>query len=580
MFETKNKVVDLDINDVLPNRFQPRVKFNEDAIIELAESIKEHGIIQPIIVRPIGNKYEIIAGERRYKASILAGKETIPSIITDLNDKDSAEIALIENVQRKNLTPIEEAVSYKKILDMGLTQEQLALKLGKSQSSIANKMRLLNLSDDVQDALIEEKISERHARSLLKLTNIEMQNEMLNRIINERLTVRKTDEEIEKMKENMGGVAEVDSVVNTGAFNNNNPGFVDVAKIENEAKEIPTTTSNEPKKFDLAALLQPDTGTYNQPAPQPKQDDFKSSIFGLFGKKNEEPVAPVTRAPEEEKPIYEPLSKENSTFIPLDRFENNNVDDYDLKPSTPSDSKPLDLSSFNIRSNYDDSFNKVEEPVAPVVPEPVVPEPVAPVAPTPVVPEVKVETPIVPEVKVEMPATPAPVDEPDIIIPSIAQREEPKIEKQSEFISSYKPIPQFSFDEPEMPTIDLSQLKNISLDSPSKTSNTDSDLIIDTPTKKEPEVQVETPVVPETKSESINEVKPTPIIVSDYDKQYDPVVPTKPTESASKPAFKDILFSIRDNVDNIEKAGYYVDTDEIDLGTDYRIIITIKKDGN
>ena len=200
MMETRKQVIELNIDDVLPNRFQPRIKFNEEAINELSKSIKEHGVIQPIVVRPIGDKFEIIAGERRYKASRMAGKTTIPAIITDLNDKDSAEVALIENVQRENLTPIEEAISYKKILDMGyITQDALAGKLGKTQSTVANKLRLLNLEDDVQEALLNEKISERHARSLLKLSDKNQQKQMLNRIINERLTVRRADEEIDKM---------------------------------------------------------------------------------------------------------------------------------------------------------------------------------------------------------------------------------------------------------------------------------------------------------------------------------------------------------------------------------------------
>jgi len=201
--DNNRKVVELPLDDVLPNRFQPRIKFNEDSINELAESIKEHGVIQPIVVRPVGDRYEIIAGERRYKATTLAGLPTIPAIITDLNDKDSAEVALIENVQRQDLTPIEEAISYKKILDMGyLTQENLAEKLGKNQSTIANKLRLLNLDEEVQEALLNEKISERHARSLLKLSSYDDQVMLLNRIINERLTVRKTDEEINKMLNN------------------------------------------------------------------------------------------------------------------------------------------------------------------------------------------------------------------------------------------------------------------------------------------------------------------------------------------------------------------------------------------
>ena len=151
--DMEKEVKILNLDDILPNRFQPRIKFNETAILELAESIKEHGVIQPIVVRKISDKYEIIAGERRYKASVLAGKTTIPAIITNLDDKNSAEIALIENVQRQDLTPIEEAISYKKILDMGyLNQSDLADKLGKTQSTIANKLRLLNLAEEVQEA--------------------------------------------------------------------------------------------------------------------------------------------------------------------------------------------------------------------------------------------------------------------------------------------------------------------------------------------------------------------------------------------------------------------------------------------
>ena len=170
--ELFNKVVNILNNDILPNRFQPRKYFDEEEILQLSESIKEHGLINPIIVRKLGDKYEIVAGERRYKANILAGNDSIPAIIMDINDKESSEIAVVENVQRKDLNAIEEAISYKRILDIGyMTQEQLAQKMGKSQSAIANKIRLLKLSDDVQDALMRKEISERHARSLLKLNS-------------------------------------------------------------------------------------------------------------------------------------------------------------------------------------------------------------------------------------------------------------------------------------------------------------------------------------------------------------------------------------------------------------------------
>ena len=200
MSEKNIEVKELDLNDILPNRFQPRIKFNEDLILDLSESIKEHGVIQPIIVRPIDDKYEIVAGERRFKASVLAGLTTIPSIVLNLEDKDSIEYALLENVQREDLSAIEEAITYKKILDMGyITQVQLAQKLGKSQSAIANKLRLLKLCDEVQEALMERKISERHARSLLTLESHKEQKDLLYKVIKEKLTVRQLDKEISEL---------------------------------------------------------------------------------------------------------------------------------------------------------------------------------------------------------------------------------------------------------------------------------------------------------------------------------------------------------------------------------------------
>lgn len=196
----ENKEVKLiKTNDIVPNRFQPRQIFDEKELNELADSIKEHGIIQPLILRPLGEKYEIIAGERRYKAALIAGFESVPSIVIEANDNEIAEIAIIENIQRKDLTPIEEAKAYKKLVDMGLTQEEIAKKLGITQPTIANKIRLLNLSEEVQNALLHNKISERHARGLLRLESPQQQADMLNRIINERINVKETEEEIDKL---------------------------------------------------------------------------------------------------------------------------------------------------------------------------------------------------------------------------------------------------------------------------------------------------------------------------------------------------------------------------------------------
>ncbi|MCI5677330.1 MAG: ParB/RepB/Spo0J family partition protein, partial [Acholeplasma sp.] len=306
------RVVDLDINDVLPNRFQPRIKFNEISIQELSDSIKKYGVIQPIVVRKIGDKYEIIAGERRYKASVMAGKTTIPAIISDLNDKDSVEIALIENVQREDLTPIEKAISYRKILDMGyMNQEELAEKIGKSQSAIANTLRLLTLSEEVQEALLEVKISERHARSLLKLKNEKDQVKMLNRIINERLTVRRTDEEIEKMMFDEEPIR-IDDDANTNVpFQNvplEQPSQPEILPIN----EVPTTpvydVQEEPSLVDVPVTPiyeEPEVPMY-EPYTEPVQETYETPEVPMY-ESYTEPVQETYETPE--VPMYEPYTE-------------------------------------------------------------------------------------------------------------------------------------------------------------------------------------------------------------------------------------------------------------------------------
>lgn len=200
MNQTINReILEISLEDIVPNRFQPRLTFDTEALNELANSIKEHGIIQPLVVRRLNDKYEIIAGERRFKAATLIGMKKVPCVVMELSDNESAEVAVIENIQRKEMTPLEEAKAYKKILDKGyLTQDVLAKRMGKSQSSVANKLRLLNLDEVVQDAILDGKISERHARSLLKIEDKQEQRNILSEIINNRLTVRQTDELIKE----------------------------------------------------------------------------------------------------------------------------------------------------------------------------------------------------------------------------------------------------------------------------------------------------------------------------------------------------------------------------------------------
>lgn len=209
----KDDVIYLYLDDIIPNRFQPREVFDERALNELAVSIKEHGVIQPIIVRSVNDKYEIIAGERRYKAAAMAGLTKIPAIIRDLDDKESSKVALLENLQRKNLNAIEEARTYQKILELDeMTQEELAKTMGKSQSAVANKVRLLSLPEEVQEAVLKENISERHARALLNVPDADKQKELLNQVIEERMPVRKLEKTIKELYPKEKSVGEIVNV--------------------------------------------------------------------------------------------------------------------------------------------------------------------------------------------------------------------------------------------------------------------------------------------------------------------------------------------------------------------------------
>ena len=190
-----DEIVELAIRDLRSNPYQPRKIFDEEKLEELATSIKEHGVIQPIIVKKSSIKgYEIIAGERRVKASSLAKKETIPAIIRDFTDDEMMEIALLENLQREDLNAIEEANAYKQLIEkMSITQEELAKRLGKSRSYITNMLGLINLPDHVKNLIYKDKITASHARVLSKIENKEEIDNLVERILNENLNVRETE---------------------------------------------------------------------------------------------------------------------------------------------------------------------------------------------------------------------------------------------------------------------------------------------------------------------------------------------------------------------------------------------------
>lgn len=197
----KSGVQVMKINEVEPNRDQPRKNFDEDALLELSDSIKQFGVLQPLLVRKRKDYYEIIAGERRWRAAKLAGVKEVPVIEKEYTDQEILEIGLIENIQRENLNPIEKAIAYKRLLEeFNLKQDEVAERVSKSRTAVTNSMRLLKLSDKVQQMIIDDMISTGHARALLAIDDPELQYTLANKIFDEKLSVRETEKLVKEIK--------------------------------------------------------------------------------------------------------------------------------------------------------------------------------------------------------------------------------------------------------------------------------------------------------------------------------------------------------------------------------------------
>ena len=369
-------IQNVNIDYIIPNRFQPRLTFDEKSLNELASSIKEHGIIQPLVLRRLGDKYEIIAGERRYKAAQLAGLTEVPAIISNIDDNKSAEIALVENVQRRNLNSLEEAKSYKKILDKeGLTQEELAKKIGVSQSTIANKLRLLNLTSEAQDALMNDKISERHARSLLSVTNPEKQKALLNKVISERLTVRQLDDEIKKestpaSESTLNHVPSYDELGDVGTPVEETPVTNESENIFNSSNNIFNSEPTKEEKTETLDLMAEDPKN----EPDVKKEEIQPSPgFNLFNFSNNTPEYPsledeVTNMNMEPMDRLEEFNPFNSSGtiskdVPLESLDVplEEVKKEEEKPVEPPKKKILENNLDSVKEAYNDFVNELKE---------------------------------------------------------------------------------------------------------------------------------------------------------------------------------------------------------------------------
>lgn len=371
-------IQNVNIDYIIPNRFQPRLTFDEKSLNELASSIKEHGIIQPLVLRRLGDKYEIIAGERRYKAAQLAGLTEVPAIISNIDDNKSAEIALVENVQRRNLNSLEEAKSYKKILDKeGLTQDELAKKIGVSQSTIANKLRLLNLTSEAQDALMNDKISERHARSLLSVSDPEKQKALLNKVISERLTVRQLDDEIKKesnpaSESALNHVPSYDELGDVGTP-------VEESPVTNESENI-FNSSNNRFNFEPAKEDKPETLNLmaDEPVNESKEEKVQEEVqpspgFNLFNFRNNTPEYPsledevtnMNMEPMDRLEEFNPFSSSStiSKDVPLENLDVplEEVKKEEEKPVEPPKKKILENNLDSVKEAYNDFVNELKE---------------------------------------------------------------------------------------------------------------------------------------------------------------------------------------------------------------------------
>ncbi len=630
---TNNQIIKVKIEDIVPNRFQPRINFDKEALNELAASIKRYGIIQPLTLRQIGPKYEIIAGERRYKAAIIAGLTEVPAMIATMDDQTSAELAIIENLQREELSAIEEAKSYKRLIDFSnITQAELANRLGKSQSAIANKLRLLNLTKEVQEALAKNQISERHARSLLAVKDPNQQVDILNRIIKERLTVKDTDQVIKDLTNNDSNINKDNNIEKQIPVIDKTKINIEFNQPEPQPEELPSITKFEnPDIINLNDLNSDNIFQryLNQSTQKEERKEEKNMNNEL---NNQIPSFDSLLQPEapKSKPVAAPTTPQvqipaptpaGNKFFPDLEDESLNMGNVSANPMPTSD--PSSLNSFLNSATL--------TPVTPVTPASA-PE-TEPQAPTPVVPPIEsVNTmPSIEPISPIAPVTPEPMgaspvdslpgtvsptltpvnDTPPVTVPGASANSIPNITPIVNENVTVTPVSESGSPTPTIePISPISQVPPVEANPIPETPSPISPIGLNTtpiagvPTNDPTSIQTpsldpispiseptptvspvnEGPITPVMPAPSVETPNPSPAVpepamelpsIPEPTVAPEPVAPTPtgaPTNNVTN-----AVNQVRDLINNLENNGYIVDIQELDLPDKYQLTISIKK---
>ena len=342
--------MNINLDDIIPNRFQPREVFDEKELNILADSIRQHGVLEPILVRPVSNKFEIIAGERRYKASALAGLTKIPALVRQMDDKQSSIAAYIENFHRSNTSAIEDAKTIDRLLkNNNMSQEELAKSLGLSQPSLANKLRLLTLPIEIQDAVMKKEISERHARCLLTVKERDKQIELLNKIKEKRMSVRELESEIKNMNGNMFIPNDVSS---TQVNNPDGNLFMHNQELNTNNSFIPNFNNNVEMNGNMGSNIQQNQTNTNS-------DGFMNFLNNYD---NNHAVLETQTVGNDNLQVNNSYANNDGFMNFLNDYDNNNPipasgvatpESY----QAPTPSNPVEMPGQSVQNNYDNTNN-------------------------------------------------------------------------------------------------------------------------------------------------------------------------------------------------------------------------------